>query len=81
MTRGTVLFLTDGQLAERMGITLDLLRVVLPSLQKAGFPMPDPLFHNRRYWPACHAFLDRRYGLAASSMTAIPALDGEEKWN
>lgn len=81
MTKANALFLTDAQLAERMGISTALLDTALPALDKAGFPAPDPLFQNRRYWPACQAFLDRRYGLASSSAPqANPALDGEEKW-
>lgn len=81
MTKASALFLTEAQLAERMGISTELLKGALPSLQKSGFPAPDPLFQNRRYWPACQAFLDRRYGLAASSaLQANPGLDGEEKW-
>lgn len=81
MSKVTALFLTDAQIAERMGLSTDQLKIALPALAKSGFPMPDPLFANRRYWPACEAFLDRRYGLASSSVGAIPALDGEEKWN
>lgn len=80
MTKATALFLTDAQLAERMGITTDLLKTALPALSKQGFPTPDPLFDKRRYWPACEAFLDKRYGLAASSLQANPGRDGEEKW-
>ncbi|NTG94211.1 winged helix-turn-helix domain-containing protein [Rhizobium rhizogenes] len=80
MTKATALFLTEAQLAERMGITTDVLKTALPALMQAGFPIPDPLFANRRYWPACEAFLDRRYGLAAALGQGIPALDGEEKW-
>ncbi|ASY64437.1 hypothetical protein SJ05684_c30130 [Sinorhizobium sojae CCBAU 05684] len=80
MTKASALFLTDAQLADRMGVSTELLKGALPALQKSGFPAPDPLFQNRRYWPACQAFLDRRYGLAASSPEANPGLDGEEKW-
>lgn len=75
------LFLTEGEIAKRIGIDLPLFKTALHALTQAGFPPPDPLFANRRYWPACEAFLDRRYGLAPSSMQANPGLDGEEKWN
>lgn len=80
MTKATALFVTEGELADRMGIKLDLLKTALPGLQKIGFPQPDPLFENRRYWPACEAFLDRRYGLSSSSGQGNPALDEEEPW-
>ena len=75
------LFLTESQIAARMGLNTEQLKAAMPVLSKSGFPEPDPLFENRRYWPACQAFLDRRYGLAASSMDANPGVDGEEQWN
>lgn len=81
MTKAGALFLTEAQIAERMGLKTDQLKAALPALNKSGFPEPDPLFENRRYWPACQAFLDRRYGLAASSVDANPGVDGEERWN
>lgn len=81
MTARDALFVTEDQIAKRIGLTADQLKTALPALAKSGFPMPDPLFENRRYWPACQAFLDRRYGLASSSLQANPGLDGEERWN
>lgn len=81
MPRTTGLFVTDAQLAERMGIATELLKSALPALQKSGFPAPDPLFQNRRYWPAVKAWLDRRYGLYHGNATiAPPGLDGTENW-
>lgn len=80
MSKSDALFLTEGELAARMGLKLDVLKTALPALSQAGFPSPDPLFDGRRYWPACQAFLDRRYGLASSSPGAIPALDEVEPW-
>lgn len=81
MSKASALFLTEAQIAERIGLATDVFSSALPALAKSGFPAPDPLFQNRRYWPACQAFLDRRYGLASSSAPqANPGLDGEEKW-
>jgi hypothetical protein len=80
LTKATALFLTEAQLAERIGLTTEAFKTALPALMKSGFPAPDPLFDKRRYWPACEAFLDRRYGLAAASGQGTPALDGDEKW-
>jgi hypothetical protein len=80
MTKAGSLFITEAQLAERMGVSTELLKTAVPALTKSGFPIPDPLFDGRRYWPACKAFLDRRYGLASQSPQGNPALDGEEKW-
>ncbi|PYE25055.1 hypothetical protein C8J32_1048 [Rhizobium sp. PP-CC-3A-592] len=81
MSRATSLFLTEAELAERIGVKTELLKDALSALSKSGFPEPDPLFGGRRYWPACEAFLDRRYGLTPSSAPAAIGLDGDEKWN
>ena len=81
MGKHETLFITEAQLAERMGLTTDQLKAAMHALNQAGFPMPDPLIAGRRYWPACKAFLDRRYGLASSSGQANPGLDGEERWS
>lgn len=81
MSKANALFLTEGQIAERIGLTTEQFKAALPALDKDGFPEPDPLFQNRRYWPACQTYLDRRYGLAPSSAEANPGLDGEEIWN
>jgi hypothetical protein len=81
MAAADILMLTDGECARRIGMTAEEFKDVVPALEKSGFPRPDPLLKNRRYWPACMAWLDRRYGIAPSSSSAIPALDGEETWN
>lgn len=74
------LFVTDAQIIERVGITKAEWETTLLALEKDGFPAPDPMFGNRRYWPACRVFLDRRYNLEPSSAQGNPALDGEERW-
>jgi len=48
-------------------------------LEKSGLPRPDPLFGQRRYWPAVRSFLDRRAGMAQS--LAPLTRDGEEHWD
>ncbi|RVG92106.1 winged helix-turn-helix domain-containing protein [Sinorhizobium meliloti] len=81
MSRSTGLFVTEAQCAERMGLTTEQFNLALPAARKAGFPSPDPLFANRRYWPAVKAWLDRRYDLnQVGDMTAPPGLDGPENW-
>ncbi|SER57052.1 winged helix-turn-helix domain-containing protein [Rhizobium sp. NFR03] len=79
MSISTAMFLTEAELAARIGVKSEILKGALLALDKEGFPVPDPLFGNRRYWPACKAFLDRRYGLAAPNSSS-PGLDGEENW-
>jgi len=81
MAKADQLFLTDAEIAQRVGINTDQWKYAVISLEKSGFPKPDPLFERRRYWPACRAFLDNRYNLgsqAAQGHSAQP--DGEEKW-
>ncbi len=45
------LFLTDGEIAKRLGLDKDQFETALPALLKEGFPRPDALFAGRRYWP------------------------------
>ncbi|PYE98892.1 hypothetical protein C8J35_103493 [Rhizobium sp. PP-F2F-G38] len=75
----TALFLTEAELAARIGVKTEVLKGALLALNKEGFPAPDPLFGDRRYWPACKAFFDRRYGLVGPN-SSPPGLDGDEKW-
>lgn len=70
------LFKTDEQIAEMIGVTLDLWRATAKVLERSGLPLGDPLFAGRRYWPAVRAYLDRRSGLDARSPYRQP--DGKE---
>lgn len=73
------LFLTEGEIAARVGMTaaewVDVARV----LERSGLPVKDNLFGNRRYWPAVKAWLDRRAGISKEFSASAP--DGEENWN
>lgn len=80
MARSDALFVTDGELASRLGLTLDQLKIALPAAEKSGFPVKDPLFADRRYWPACIAWLDRRYGLRAERASGPDVPDEIEPW-
>lgn len=71
--KNDVLMLTDAECAKRIGVETDDFKSMLPTLEKSGFPAQDPLFKNKRYWPAIQAFLDRRNGLASSSTRRNPA--------
>lgn len=81
MAKADQLFLTEAQIAERIGLPTDKVKIALKTLEKVGLPMPDPVFENRRYWPAVKAFLDQRYNLGKQSPQGNPSLDGDEKWN
>jgi hypothetical protein len=73
-------FVTEGQLAKRLGLTLEVLKTALPAAAREGFPQPDGLFGNRRYWPAVCAWLDRRYGLAQDEPKTPYPPDEQEPW-
>ena len=76
------LFLTDEQIVDRLGVSEKVWQVAVFGLERGGFPMKDPMFSNKRYWPACRAFLDRRYGLGDSKvLQAGHAEDGPENWS
>lgn len=74
------LFVSDSELVEMLGCTRDKGRAAIRTLEREGFPRPDPVFGNRRYWPAVREFLDRRYGLGAKSSSPVVP-DGAENWS
>lgn len=85
MTKASALYITDAQVAERIGLPTEDLKDMMPTLERSGFPLKDPLFNNRRYWPAIQAFLDKRNGLASSFVRRNPApvketAKGTEVW-
>ncbi len=76
------LFLTEAEIADRVMSGDDRLQrwkgaAVL--LERSGLPRPDPVFGNRRYWPAVKDFLDRR-ATSGGSMTASTT-ENEENWS
>lgn len=82
MAKSDKLFVTGAECAERIGLSTDEFKSIVSTLEKSGFPLPDPVFKNRRYWPAVRAWLDRRYGIGEErGPIGISALDGEENWN
>ncbi len=82
MAKSDKLFVTEAECAERIGISTDEFKRIVSELDRQGFPMKDPLFANRRYWPAVKAWLDRRYGMAKDDgmIRALPGLDEPEPW-
>lgn len=82
MARSDILFVTDAECAARIGMSTEDFKVIAATLEKSGFPFRDPLFKNRRYWPAVRAYLDRRAGLETKFVRRQhPEVeDGKEKW-
>jgi len=72
------LYVTDAEIAGRLGVSTEEWCAASAALAKTGLPAPDPVFRNRSYWPAVRAYLDKRAGL---TQDALPlAIDGEENW-
>ena len=59
----TGLFVSDRELFRRLGVGPTTGRVAVRTLESQGFPRKQPLFGNKRYWPAVRHFLDGLYGL------------------
>lgn len=81
MTRHKIrdgLYLTDAEIARRIGQQPAEWQATAALLEKDGLPRPDPLFGDRRYWPAVVAFLDARNGLAAR--LPEPSAESLERW-
>jgi hypothetical protein len=57
------LFVTDKEMYRRLGVGPKTGRIAARALEPHGFPIKQPLFGNRRYWPAVRLFLDRYYRL------------------
>ena len=74
------LFMTDGEIAERVGLSAAEWVALAGVLERSGLPRRDPSFKGRRYWPAVRAYLDRRAGLGHNASPPA-AEDGEEHWN
>lgn len=80
MAKSDALFVTEAQCAKRLGISFDTYKTAIIAASKAGFPQPDPLFGNRRYWPAVRAWLDRRYGFNVADINGPYPPDEVEPW-
>jgi len=71
-SRAEVLFVSDTEMFRRIGISEKIGRIAVRELEKRlVFPPKDPLFGNKRYWPAVKGFLDARCGVTAVPPTAI----------
>jgi hypothetical protein len=57
------LFLTEAEIARRLGLTRREWAAKAEVLERHGLPRIDPLIGGR-YWPAIVAFFDRRYGVS-----------------
>lgn len=71
-SRAEALFVSDAEMLRRIGISEKIGRIAIRELEKRQvFPPKDPLFGNKRYWPAVRAFLDARSGVTTTPPKAI----------
>lgn len=74
------LWVTDAELIRRSGVPEKIARQAIEMLDKnpvSGFPKKDPLWGNRRFWPAVEMYWAKRQGLVpqtahAGSIASVP---------
>lgn len=74
------LYLTEAEIAARVGVAPADWQHIASTLEKSGLPRASQLFGGKRYWPAVRDFLDRWEGRRAVSAPSNPARDGVETW-
>jgi hypothetical protein len=74
------LFVSDTEIYRRLGVGALTGRIAIQELERLGrFPKKDPLFGNKRYWPAVAKAIDDRYSVSPyRSRTYNAEPDGEE---
>jgi hypothetical protein len=76
------LYKTDREIAPLVGVGEEKWRALARVWEREGFPLRDTEVANKRYWPACRAWLDAHNGLT----TTLPGepvggdSDGKENW-
>jgi len=80
------LYVTDDYIFERLGVCEKYGRIAIKLLEKKGqFPKKDPLFSNKRYWPAVLVALDKRNGVGNPDHHIIDCAndngEGDENWD
>lgn len=68
------LWVTDAELIRRSGVPEKIARQAIEMLDKntaSGFPKKDPLWGNRRYWPAVEMFWAKRQGIIPQTSPVV----------
>ena len=73
------LYKSEAEIAKLVGLPVVLWKDTATVLERDGLPQKDPVFDNRRYWPAVQAWLDHRAGLRQDAPPLAP--DGEENFD
>jgi hypothetical protein len=78
------LFVTDAEIIRRLGVPEKIGRSAIQELEKfhpgrPRFPQKDPLFGDRRFWPAIEKYFMLRHGMTSDPF--IAASQWQEKLN
>lgn len=65
------IYLNDNDIAERLGVDSVKWESVAVVLERSGLPRRDPLFDEKRCWPAVLEFLLRRAGVGGNNAAAF----------
>jgi hypothetical protein len=71
------LYVTEAECAQRVGVSLDDWKTVLPKLERIGLPGPSKIFPGKRYWPAIRRFFDSQEPAGRTSSMKADPLAGE----
>ena len=76
------LYVSDEEMFKRLNVCKQKGRAAVQQLEPYGFPKQDPLFSNKRYWPAVRRYLDNRHGIGQTDKaSSIPSPHHEEDWS
>lgn len=70
------LWVTDKEMIQRLGVPEKSARVAIQMLDRTdpSFPKKEPLWCDRRYWPALRRWFDERYGGVAPTSGAASSV-------
>jgi len=71
------IYLNDKDIAKQLGVDSAKWESVAVVLERDGLPRRDPLFDERRCWPAVLEFLLRRAGVGGNNAAALVQNGGQ----
>lgn len=74
-----MIFLTDKEIAEELGLSFEKWQSVSAILEKKGLPRRDALFEDRRCWPAVLEFFVKRANGTGPTTLAVTEGGKDEK--
>jgi hypothetical protein len=71
------IYLNDKEIAKQLGVDSAKWESIAVVLERDGLPRRDPLFDERRCWPAVLEFLLRRAGVGGNNAAALVQNGGQ----